>query len=217
MTDQATLAATNLSGRYTELPKIDELLGLGVRPELVPTFYALADYANNRTGECYPMMKTLATKLGRSARTIQSHLHELQDFGLIEFVKRLRDDCGRYRGYVYRLMHTAIIGERRQRKREEQKEQERQRALERSRKRRKRLFSKKSSTGNEVPVQEDRRTSTRNDYPPNPPNFDFKEGYEWLFGEKPNPEKEKQRRQEQQRKREKESQRWREGYEWFFE
>lgn len=217
MTDQATLAANTLSGRYTELPKIDELLGLGVRPELIPTFYALADYANNKTGECYPMMKTLAAKLGRSARTVQSHLHELQDFGLIEFVERLRDGCGRYRGYVYRLMHTAIIAERRKRKREEQKERERQRALEKAEKKRKRLFSKKSSTGNGLPVREDMGTTTGNDYPPNPPTGSFKEGYEWLFGEKPDPEKEKQRRQEQQRKREEESRRRREGYEWFFE
>ena len=107
-----TLAAATLSGRYTELPKTYELVfQLGIRPELIYTYAALSDFANNKTGECYPQMRTIAGLLGRSVRTVQRHLHELQDFGLVEFVQRLRDDSGRYRGYLYRILHTARIAD----------------------------------------------------------------------------------------------------------
>ena len=210
-----TLAASTLSGRYTELPKIYELVSLGIRPELIYTYAALSDFANNKTGECYPQMKTIAGLLGRSVRTVQRHLHELQDFGLIEFVQRLRDDSGRYRGYLYRILHTARIAERRKAKKQEKQEAERRKGIEQSQRRRRRFF-KKRATGHESPVYEDKRTSTENNCPPNPPTEDFKEGYEWLFGEKPDPEMEEQHKRERQRQREEESRRRREGYEWFF-
>lgn len=211
-----TLAAATLSGRYTELPKISELVTLGVRPELVSTYAALADFSNNRTGECYPQMRTLAGLLGRSVRTVQRHLHELADFGLIEFVARLRDGSGRYKGYLYRMLHTARIAERRGAKKNEKQEAERRKGIERSQRRRSRFF-KKQSSGHQSPVREDRGTTTGNNYPPNPPAGDFKEGYEWLFGETPDPVRDEERRRERQRQRQEESRRRREGYEWFFE
>lgn len=217
MTDQATLAANTLSGRYTELPKTLELIELGVTPELIPTFHALTDYVNNQTGRCYPQMKTIAAKLRISVRTVQRHLHQLADLGLIDFVKRLRTDEGKYRGYVYRIAHVEKIAERRKAKKREAQERERQRVLERGRKRRKRLFNQKPSTGHGRPVKGDRRTTTNQENPPNPPTGNFKEGYEWLFGEEPDPEAEEKRRHERQRQREEESRRRREGYEWFFE
>lgn len=214
---QQTLSASALSGRYTELPKTLELIELGVTPELIPTFHALTDYVNNQTGKCYPQMKTIAAKLRISARTVQRHLHQLADLGLIDFVRRLRTDEGKYRGYVYRIAHVEKIAERRKAKKQEAQERERQRALEKGRRRRKRLFNQKPSTGHGRPVTDNRGTSTDQENPPNPPTADFKEGYEWLFGEEPDPEKDKQSRQERQRKREEESRRRREGYEWFFD
>lgn len=217
MSEAQTLAASTLSGRYTELPKTLELIELGVTPELIPTFHALTDYVSNQTGRCYPQMKTIAAKLRISVRTVQRHLHSLADLGLIDFVKRLRTDEGKYRGYVYRIAHIEKIAERRKAKKREQQERERQRALERGRKRRKRLFNQKPSTGHGSPVRANRGTSTEQENPPNPPTESFKEGYEWLFGDQPDPEREKQHHLERQRKREEESKRMREGYEWFFD
>lgn len=208
-TDQATLAASALSGRYTELPKIHELVSLGVRRELIGTYSALADYVNNQTGLCYPQMKTIAGMLGCSVRTIQRHLHELRDFGLIEFAQRLRDDSGRYRGYLYRILHTSKIAERRKQKLQEKRERERKKGIEKV-ERRKQRTSKKPSTGHGSPVREDSRTSRESNYPPSPPTGGFKEGYEWFFGEmKPPPSKEK--------RPEKTERDFKEGYEWFFE
>ena len=81
-----------------------DLMEAGVPAEAIPTYCALTDYANNKTGLCWPKMETLAKTLGRSVRTIQRHLHLLKEIGLIEFVERRRLR-GRYSSYVYRVLH----------------------------------------------------------------------------------------------------------------
>ena len=90
--------------RFTRIPKTSELISAGVPTEVIPTYCALADYTNNKTGLCWPKMETLASTLGRSVRTIQRHLHTLRERGLIEFVERRRHK-GRYSSYLYRVVH----------------------------------------------------------------------------------------------------------------
>jgi predicted ArsR family transcriptional regulator len=81
-----------------------DLMEAGVPTEVIPTYCAIADYANNKTGLCWPKMETLAKILGRSVRTVQRHLHLLKELGLIEFVERRRLR-GRYSSYIYRVLH----------------------------------------------------------------------------------------------------------------
>jgi DNA-binding transcriptional ArsR family regulator len=90
--------------KFTRIPKVRDLMEAGVPTEVIPTYCALTDYANNKTGLCWPKMETLANTLGRSVRTIQRHLHLLQELGLVEFVERRRLR-GRYSSYVYRVLH----------------------------------------------------------------------------------------------------------------
>lgn len=90
--------------RFTRIPKVQDLILAGVPTEVIPTYCALADYSNNKTGLCWPKMETLANTLGRSVRTVQRHLHLLKEIGLIEFVERRRLR-GRYSSYVYRVLH----------------------------------------------------------------------------------------------------------------
>jgi DNA-binding transcriptional ArsR family regulator len=92
------------SARFTRIPKTSELIFAGVPTEVIPTYCALADYTNNKTGLCWPKMETLASTLGRSVRTIQRHLHVLKSKGLVEFVERRRNR-GRYSSYLYRVIH----------------------------------------------------------------------------------------------------------------
>jgi DNA-binding transcriptional ArsR family regulator len=89
---------------FTRIPKVRDLIEAGVTAEAIPTYCALTDYANNKTGLCWPKMETLAKTLGRSVRTIQRHLHLLKELGLVEFVERRRLR-GRYSSYVYRVLH----------------------------------------------------------------------------------------------------------------
>ena len=90
--------------KFTRIPKVRDLTETGVPTEAIPTYCALTDYANNKTGLCWPKMETLARILGRSVRTIQRHLHLLKELGLIEFVERRRNR-GRYSSYTYRVLH----------------------------------------------------------------------------------------------------------------
>ena len=90
--------------KFTRIPKIEALVLAGVPTETIPTYCALADYANNKSGLCWPKMETLAKTLGRSVRTIQRHLHLLRELGLIEFVERMRQS-GRFSSYLYKVVH----------------------------------------------------------------------------------------------------------------
>jgi len=92
---------------FTRIPKVSDLVLAGVPTEVIPTYCALADYSNNKTGLCWPRMETLARRLSRSPRTIQRHLHLLKEKGLVEFVERKRDWHGRFGAYVYRVVHIA--------------------------------------------------------------------------------------------------------------
>jgi DNA-binding transcriptional ArsR family regulator len=95
--------------KFTRIPKVPDLIAQGVPTEAIPTYCALADHANNRTGLCWPKMETLAAILKRSVRTIQRHLHLLRKLGLIEFVFRRRHK-GRFSSYTYKILHIATTG-----------------------------------------------------------------------------------------------------------
>ena len=92
--------------KFTRIPKIPDLINQGVPTEAIPTYCALADHANNKTGLCWPKMESLAKILNRSVRTIQRHLHVLKEAGLIEFVERRRWK-GRFSSYTYKILHIA--------------------------------------------------------------------------------------------------------------
>jgi DNA-binding transcriptional ArsR family regulator len=95
--------------KFTRIPKTTELLAAGVPTEVIPTYCALADYSNNKTGLCWPKMESIATTLNRSVRTIQRHLHLLKKAGLIEFVERRRHK-GRFSSYLYKILFVATTG-----------------------------------------------------------------------------------------------------------
>ena len=88
---------------FTRIPKVQHLVSAGVPVEAIPTYCVLADHANNKNGLCWPKMETLARILGRSARTVQRHLHALRELGLVEFVSRRRFR-GRFGSYLYRVL-----------------------------------------------------------------------------------------------------------------
>jgi DNA-binding transcriptional ArsR family regulator len=99
--------------RFTRIPKTTQLIQTGVPAEAISTYCCLADYANNKTGLCWPKMATLAQTLNRSVRTIQRHLHLLKELGLIEFVERRRNK-GRFSSYLYKICFHATTGHGRQ-------------------------------------------------------------------------------------------------------
>ena len=192
-----------VKSRFTRIPKVSDLVLAGVPTEVIPTYCALADYSNNRTGLCWPRMETLANRLSRSPRTIQRHLHLLREKGLIEFVERRRDWHGRFGAYVYRVVHIVAATARK--------------GAEAAGSRKGRRRKTRPTTGHGSPVASNKRQTKRQEGTPLPPKGDVKEGYQWLFGGSVSPDAELEHVHEVQKKREEEAKRRRRGYEWFFE
>ena len=188
--------------KFTRIPKVSDLVLAGVPTEVIPTYCALADYSNNKTGLCWPRMDTLARRLSRSPRTIQRHLHLLKERGLIEFVERKRDWHGRFGAYLYRVLHIAAVATRKGAE-----------AADRKGRRRK----KRPTTGHGGRVAPIKGQTKRQEGTPLPPKGEVKEAYEWLFSTSASKEVEAEHRREAQKQREEESKRRRKGYEWLFE
>ena len=189
--------------RFTRIPKVQDLILAGVPTEVIPTYCALADYSNNKTGLCWPRMETLARRLSRSPRTIQRHLHLLKEKGLIEFVERRRDWHGRFGAYLYRVVHIAAATARKGAEAAGRKVGRRRKTH--------------ATTGHGGPVASNKGQTKRQEGTPLPPKGDVKEGYQWLFGDSSSSDAELKRTREVQKKREEEAKRRRKGYEWFFE
>lgn len=213
-----------LSDAFTPVPKVRELRRLGLPAEMIPTYVAITDHANNKTGECYPMMQTVARILDRSLRTIQRHVAKMVELGLIELLERRRDKKGRFLGYLFRVAHAARAAARlRERREANKKRYEEKRAREKAKREAKRRArsrrSSGSSTGHGDPMAPNKGTSTSNDLPPKPPRGAAErrtEGYEWFFGLPTDPEKQREHDEEERHRRAEEARRRREGYEWLF-
>lgn len=95
--------------KFTRQPKVHELIRIGVPLSAIPTYMALSDYADNRSGFCYPRMDTIARTLRIHVRTVQRHLHRLEELGLVQFVKRRRTTSGKFQSWVYRLVLTPLF------------------------------------------------------------------------------------------------------------
>jgi hypothetical protein len=163
--------------RFTRIPKVHDLIQAGVPTEVIPTYCALADFSNNKTGLCWPRMETLAKRLSRSARTIQRHLHLLKEKGLVEFVERKRDWHGRFGAYVYRMVHIAAVAARK----------EAATAVAPPEESRGRRRKKRPTTGHGGPVAPNKGLTKRHEDPPQPPKKAYKEGYWRFLGENPTP------------------------------
>jgi DNA-binding transcriptional ArsR family regulator len=192
-----------VKSRFTRIPKVHDLILAGVPTEVIPTYCALADYSNNKTGLCWPRMETLAKRLSRSPRTIQRHLHLLKEKGLIEFVERKRDWHGRFGAYLYRVVHIAAATSRKMA----------QEVADPKGRRRK----KSSTTGHTGTVASNKRLTKHKEGTPLPPIKDPKRGFWDLFGEVAPPVAEQEHRKEVQKKREEEARRRWEGYDWLAE
>jgi DNA-binding transcriptional ArsR family regulator len=188
--------------RFTRIPKVHDLILAGVPTEAIPTYCALADFSNNKTGLCWPRMETLARRLSRSSRTIQRHLHLLKEKGLVEFVERKRDWHGRFGAYVYRVLHIAAATARKGAE-----------AAGRKGRRRK----KRPTTGHTGTVASNKRQTKRQEVPPLPPKKDPKDGYWEFFDEEPSSDIQERHQKQVAERREEQASRRRRGFEWLFE
>jgi DNA-binding transcriptional ArsR family regulator len=179
--------------RFTRIPKVSDLILAGVPTEAIATYCALADYADNKSGLCWPRMETLARRLSRSPRTIQRHLHLLKEKGLVEFVERKRDGRGRFGAYLYRVLHVAAATARGAAKK-----------------------GRAATTGHGGRVAPNRGRTKQREGTPLPPKEDPKRGYGWLFGQEEPPGAQEEHDRRVAERREGEARRRARGFEWLF-
>ena len=51
-----------MAAKFTRIPKVEHLIQSGVPAEVIPTYCALSDYSNNKSGLCWPKMTRLARR-----------------------------------------------------------------------------------------------------------------------------------------------------------
>ena len=134
--------------KFTRVPKASELVGDGVPLHTIPTYLALSDHADNRTGRTHVSVNEVARILKVCRRTVERHLSALERAGVIkrQHQRRVR---GRFSSCLcvvisfalFAVRHQGKDGSRRANKRtiplrtnrEESKEESKERAAARRR------------------------------------------------------------------------------------
>jgi DNA-binding transcriptional ArsR family regulator len=97
--------------RFTRLPKteylVPQLREAGVGLHVLPTYHALLDHADNKTGRAWPSVNRLADILGLCRRTVERHLQALQSAVLVLSNGQGRGRRGRFS--VCRYVVVAVL------------------------------------------------------------------------------------------------------------
>jgi DNA-binding transcriptional ArsR family regulator len=82
--------------KFTRVPKVTTLVAAGVPLHAVPTYLALADHADNKTGSTFVSVARVAEVLKVCRRTVERHIKALEDAGVIKRQRQRRAKRGRF-------------------------------------------------------------------------------------------------------------------------
>ncbi len=92
--------------KFNRIPKTEDLIPqvreAGVGLHVLPTYLCLLDHCNSRTGRAWPSINRMAKILGLCRRTVERHMRQLVDAGLVLRNDQQRGRRGRFstRRYV---------------------------------------------------------------------------------------------------------------------
>src|SRR3712207_6880973 len=92
--------------KFSRIPKAEELVPqlreAGVGLHVLPTYLCLLDHCNSKTGRAWPSINRMATILGLCRRTVERHMKDLVEAGLVLRNDQQRGRRGRFstRRYV---------------------------------------------------------------------------------------------------------------------
>lgn len=167
-----------MSGKFTRVQRADQLIPqlkeAGVGLHVLPTYVAICDHADNSTGVAYPSITRLAEIVGVCRRTIERHVKQLSDAGIIlkseqrrQWHHRQRVHRGRFGVCRYAVVAVAFFS---------RKKPVRHGSCTASDSRTK-PYDKPPNN----PPKSRRKRNQSNNSPPAKDKVDFKEGYEWFF------------------------------------
>ncbi len=97
--------------KFNRTPKAEDLVPqlreAGVGLHVLPTYHALLDHSDNKTGRAWPSINRLASLLGLCRRTVERHLRALQSAGLVLSNGQGRGRRGRFS--VCRYVVVAVL------------------------------------------------------------------------------------------------------------
>src|SRR3712207_7222938 len=92
--------------KFNRVPKAEELVPqlreAGIGLHVLPTYLCLLDHCNSKTGRAWPSINRMATILGLCRRTVERHMKDLDNAGLVLRNDQKRGRRGRFstRRYV---------------------------------------------------------------------------------------------------------------------
>jgi hypothetical protein len=92
--------------KFSRVPKAEDLVPqlreAGVGLHVLPTYLCLLDHCNSRTGRAWPSINRMANILGLCRRTVERHMRQLCEAGLVLRNDQQRGRRGRFstRRYV---------------------------------------------------------------------------------------------------------------------
>jgi hypothetical protein len=92
--------------KFNRIPKTEDLIPqlreAGVGLHVLPTYLCLLDHCNSKTGRAWPSINRMANILGLCRRTVERHMRQLVDAGLVLRNDQQRGRRGRFstRRYV---------------------------------------------------------------------------------------------------------------------
>ncbi len=95
--------------KFTRIPKATELIEAGVPLYAFPTYHALSDHADNRTGETRVSVVALAGILKVSRRTVERHIRALEKTGVIKHQRQRRTRRGRFSSCLRVIISFALF------------------------------------------------------------------------------------------------------------
>jgi len=95
--------------KFTRTPKIATLVEAGVPLRAVPTYLALADHADNKTGATFVSVARVAEVLKICRRTVERHIKALESAGVIKRQRQRRAKRGRFSSCLRILVSFALF------------------------------------------------------------------------------------------------------------
>ena len=94
--------------------RLEAIASLPIKLTYRQTLLAIDSFVNSKSGKCFPGLKAIARRRGRTTRTIQHHLKKLEGLGLIKRLARFAES-GRQQSNLFeptyvQLAHPFVSG-----------------------------------------------------------------------------------------------------------
>ena len=112
--DNVTYTEAKTQVSFRPRIRLEAICALPIKLTYRQTLLAIDSFVNSKSGKCFPGLKAIARRRGRTTRTIQHHLKKLERLGLIKRLARFAES-GRQQSNLFeptyvQLAHPFVDG-----------------------------------------------------------------------------------------------------------